>query len=141
MKRAPMLAIAFLCLAGCSSRLVTNTSRSAIEQMLLTRAVDKALAKFSLAEVKGSKVFLDLSNLAAVDAGYMKTATRARFCELGATLVDEAGDADLIAEVACGALGTEFKTSMVVCRRCRCRTRLSRCRRCRCTSRPSGRAS
>ncbi len=113
MKRAAMLAIVFLCLAGCSSRLVTNTSRSAIEQMLLTGAVDKALAKFSLAEVEGAKVFLDFSNLAAVDAPYIKTAARARFCELGATLVDKVGEADLIAEVACGALGTEFKASMV----------------------------
>jgi len=113
MKRAAVLAIVFLCLAGCSSRLVTNTSRSAIEQMLLTGAVDKALAKFSLAEVEGAKVFLDCSNLAAVDAPYIKTAARARFCELGATLVDEVGEADLIAEVACGALGTEFKTAMV----------------------------
>jgi len=81
--------------------------------MLLTGAVDKALAKFSLAEVEGAKVFLDCSNLAAVDAPYIKTAARARFCELGATLVDEVGEADLIAEVACGALGTEFKTAMV----------------------------
>ena len=113
MKQAAVLGIVFLCLAGCSSRLVTNTSRSAIEQMLLTGAVDKAMAKFSLAEVEGVKVFLDFSNLAAVDAPYVKTAARARFCELGATLVDKAGEADLIAEIACGALGTEFKTTVV----------------------------
>jgi len=112
MKRA-MLAIMFLCLGGCSSRLVTNTSRSAIEQMLLTGAVDKALKKFSLAEVKGAKVYLDFSNLAAADAPYIKTAARARFSELGATLVDKGEEAELIAEIACGALGTEFKTSIV----------------------------
>ena len=113
MKQAAMLGIIFLCLAGCSSRLVTHTSRAALEQMLLTGAVDKAMAKFSLAELEGATVFLDYSNLAAVDAPYIKTATRARFCELGATLVDQAGEADLIAEIACGALGTEFKTFTV----------------------------
>ena len=113
MKRAVILAIVSLCLAGCSSRLVTHTSRSAIEQMLLTRAVDKALAKFSLAKLNGAKVFMDGTNLAAVDAPYIKTAARARLSELGATLVAEAGDADLIVEIACGALGTEFKTGTV----------------------------
>ena len=113
MKQAVILGIAFFCLAGCSSRLVTNTSRSAIEQMLLTRAVDKAMAKFTLAEVDGAEVFLDFSNLASVDAPYVKTAVRARFCELGATLADKAGEADLIAEIAVGALGTEFKTFMI----------------------------
>lgn len=113
MMRATLVSIAVLCLGGCTSRLVTNTPRSALEQLLLTGAVDKALAKFEARAVNGKKVFLDFSNLQAYDAGYIKTAARARFSQLGATLVEKAEDAEMIAEVACGASGTEFKSSMV----------------------------
>ncbi len=105
--------IVLLSAGGCTSRQVTNTPRTAIEQLLLTRAVDKALSKFSLAEIRSKKVFLDFSNLEALGAGYIKTATRARFCKLGATLVEKPDEADLVAEVASGAYGTEYKKSLV----------------------------
>ncbi len=102
-----------LCLAGCSSRLVTNTPRSAIEQMLLTAAVDKALDKLELPEVRGKKVFLDFANLKAYEAEYIKVATRARFAELEATLAEQPEQAELTAEVASGALGTEYKNAVI----------------------------
>jgi hypothetical protein len=92
---------------------MTNTPRSAVEQLLLTGAVDKALEKIDLDEVRGRKLFLDFSNLQAYDAPYVKTALRARFCRLGSTLVEKADEADLVAEVASGASGTEFKSSVL----------------------------
>ncbi len=102
-----------LAAAGCSSRLVTNTSRSAIEQMLLSRAVDKALAKLELPELAGSRVNVDFTNLKAYDQEYIKVATRARIAELGATLVVAPADAEFTVEVASGALGIEFKDSVI----------------------------
>jgi len=113
MKRMVLVALAGSVLAGCASRSFTNTPRTAIEQMLLSGAVDKALAKLHLPEVRGKKVRIDFTNLKAYDVEYIKTATRARFCELGATLVDDPGAAELTAEVASGALGTESKNSVV----------------------------
>jgi len=92
---------------------VSNTPRTAIEQLLLSSAVDHALAKLDLPEAAGKKVFVDFTYLQAVDAEYIKVAARARFAQIGATLVDKSEKADLIAEVASGALGTEYKTSML----------------------------
>ena len=112
MNRVVFLAV-WLCMAGCSSRHVTNTPRSAIEQMLLSAAVDKALAELDLPQVDGKHVLLDFTNLKAYDAEYIKVATRARFAELGAILTDKPDQADLIAEVASGALGIEFKKAVV----------------------------
>jgi len=107
---ASVLAAATLVLlCGCTTRRYTNTPRTALEQLLLSGAVDRALAKFDVPELHGRKVFVDLANVLSVDAEYVKTATRARFAQIGAILVGSADDADYVAEVACGALGTEFK--------------------------------
>jgi len=114
MKRIAMLLLVLpACCAGCASRLVTNTPRSAIEQMLLSRAVDMALEKFEMPEVANRKVFVDVANLKAYDAEYIRLAVRVRMAQLGAVVVDAAAGADLVAEVACGALGTEFKSAMI----------------------------
>jgi hypothetical protein len=113
MSRGTLALLALSCVVGCSSRLVSNTPRTAIEQMLLTAAVDKALAKLDLPEVRDKKVFLDFTNLKAYEAEYTKVAVRARFGEIGAILAEKAESADMVAEVASGAMGTEFKSSVL----------------------------
>lgn len=100
-------------LTGCGSRAISNTPRTAIEQMLLSGAVDRALEKLDLPEMKGETVHVDFSNLKAYDAEYIKVATRARFAELGAVLVEKPEDAEFTAEVASGGLGIEYKSGMV----------------------------
>ena len=92
---------------------MTTTPRSAIEQLLLSGAVDAALAKLKLPEVAGKKVAVDTANLKAYDVEYVRIATRARLAEMGAILVDEPAEAELIVEVASGGLGLEHKTSVV----------------------------
>jgi hypothetical protein len=99
--------------AGCASRVLTNTPRSAVEQLLLTRAVDKALDRFELSELDGAKVFPEFANLKAYDQEYIKVATRARLAGLGATLVEDASGADYVVEVASGGLGIEYKSGTV----------------------------
>ncbi|MHC4716922.1 MAG: DUF6655 family protein, partial [Planctomycetota bacterium] len=113
MKRLALLCVVSTCGLGCSSRTLSNTPRSAIEQMLLSGAVDKAMAKLDLPEVADRNVFIDFSNLKSYDVEYVRAATRARICGLGATLVDKADDADLVAEVSSGGLGIEFKSGTV----------------------------
>lgn len=80
---------------------------------MLSSAVDKALEKFRLPELSQKKAFVDFSNLKAYDQEYIKVAVRARIAELGATLVEKAEDADLVVEVASGALGIEYKNLVV----------------------------
>jgi len=60
-----VLMMAGMFATGCASRHVTNTPRSAIEQLLLSGAVDRALEKFSLPELSGKKLFVDFTNLKA----------------------------------------------------------------------------
>ena len=113
MKRISLLAIVLLSSLGCSSRLVTNTPRSAIEQLLLSGAVDKALLKVEDPDFTDKTAFLDFTNLKAYDQEYIKVATRARIAKLGATLVADADKADYVVEVASGGLGIEFKKGVI----------------------------
>ena len=108
-----VLSAVLLPAGGCSSRLVTNPDRSAIEMMLLSGAVDKALARFYVPELINRKVFEDFTNLASYDVEYVRAATRARVCQIGAILVDSADEADYTVEVASGALSLEFKEAVI----------------------------
>ncbi len=99
--------------AGCGSRTFTNTERAAIEQLLLSGAVDNALEKLDIPQVAGKKTYLDFTNLKSYDIEYVKAAVRARFAEIGAHLVEDAKQADYVAEISSGALGTEYKSSIL----------------------------
>ncbi len=99
--------------AGCGTRTFTNTDRAAIEQLLLSGAVDNALEKLDIPQLAGKKTYLDFTNLKSYDLEYVKAAVRARFAEIGAHLVENAEQADYVAEISSGALGTEYKSSIL----------------------------
>jgi len=112
-KRAALLIAALSLLTGCTSRRISHTPRSAIEQLLLSAAVDKAMLKLELPQVKGRKVHADFTNLNCYDQEYVRAAARTRLAELGGVLVATPDDAELTVEFACGGLGTEFKESVI----------------------------
>jgi len=98
---------------GCGTRTFTNTERAAIEQLLLSGAVDNALEKLDIPQVAGKKTYLDFTNLKSYDIEYVKAAVRARFAEIGAHLTEDAKQADYVVEISSGALGTEYKSSIL----------------------------
>jgi hypothetical protein len=110
MKQLLMLASVFVIAAGCATRQVSTTSRTAIEQLLLSTAVDRALQKFDMPMLKDSKVFVDCANLKGTDVEYLQVALRARAASQGAILVTTPEDADYVMEVATGALAMEYKS-------------------------------
>ena len=89
------------------------TPRTAIEQLLLSSAVDLALAKFEMPELNGRKVYVDLTNLKSYDVEYVRVAVRVRIAVQGAILVGSADQADMVVEVASGALAMEHKTGTI----------------------------
>ncbi len=99
--------------AGCGTRAFTNTERAAIEQLLLSGAVDNALEKLDIPQVAGKKTYLDFTNLKSYDIEYVKAAVRARFAEIGAHLTEDAKQADYVVEISSGALGTEYKKTLL----------------------------
>jgi len=107
------IGILLIFLAGCTTRTFTNTERAAIEQLLLSGAVDKTVEKFHIPQVAGKKTYLDFTNLKSYDVEYVKAAVRARFAQIGAVLVKNREQADYVAEVTSGALGTEYKCTLL----------------------------
>lgn len=110
MSLLPLIAV---CSAGCGSRTFTNTDRTAIEQLLLSGAVDDALDKFDIPQVAGKSTYLDFTNLKCYDVDYVKAAIRARFAQIGAALAEDANSAEYVAEISTGAFGTEYKSFLV----------------------------
>ena len=98
--------------AGCTTRTVSNTSRTAIEQLLLSTAVDTAFGKISLPKLADAKVYLDFSNLQSYDSEYVKSAFQAHIALGGAIVLEKPDEADYIIQISCGALGNEYKDTL-----------------------------
>jgi len=96
--------------AGClPDRIQTNTVRTSTEQLLLTEAVERAVAALELPDVSGRRVALEIVALGPgqefyVDVPYVRAALDSRLLHAGATVVAETPDLQMTARV--GTLGT-----------------------------------
>jgi len=99
--------------AGCTTRTVSSTPRTAIEQLLLSTAVDLAFDKISLPKLADKKVYLDFSNLQSYDSEYVKSAFKTYVASTGAAIVEKPEQADYIIQISCGALGNEYKDTLL----------------------------
>jgi hypothetical protein len=96
----------FLC-ACTSKRYFTETERSVIEQLLLTKSADQIKEKININVVKGTKVFVDVFSLVPEDEPYLKGTISLWFLENGATIVEEKNEADYTASVLVKTFGTD----------------------------------
>ncbi len=106
-----LLVMSFL--TGCTSRTISNTPRTAIEQLLLSAAVDKAVLKFQMPELEGKKVCLDFTHLQSYDSEYVKSAVLNRIAQNGAVIIEKSEEADFIIQVSSGGVGNEYKETLV----------------------------
>lgn len=95
-------------LGGCISWRVTNPPRTAVEQLLLSTAIDRAVARLDLGDVvKGKKVHLDVEQLEAVDKPYLVAALHERLGMMGAFILPSAEGAEIIIEARSGGLAID----------------------------------
>jgi len=105
LRAALLVAMALAC--GCMSARTTDTARTAVEQLLLSTAADRAVKELDVDVLDGRKVFLDVSNVEAYDKGYVIDAIRDRLGRQGALFVDDAAKADVVVEARVGALAID----------------------------------
>ncbi len=105
--------IPLILLAGCTTTRTSDTARTAMEQLLISNAVDQTLSKMALPPVSGRKVILDAQYLDCVDKGYVVSSLRQKLLNHGALLVGKAEDSELTVEIRSGALGTDNVNSFV----------------------------
>ena len=96
-------------LSGCASfaTKITGSERSGSEQLLLTGAADRAIECVNFGPIAGSRVYLDTTNVGAVDAGWVIFSLRRAMARQGVLLVEEKDDAELIVEASIAAYGTD----------------------------------
>ncbi len=106
-------AILALSLTGCATMKQSDTSRTGLEQLLISNAVDQSLEKVDFRPIAGAKVNLKTDLLDCVDKNYIILSAKSKLLATQCTLVDKAEDADVVVEIASGGVGTD-RTEMVV---------------------------
>jgi hypothetical protein len=100
-------------LPGCGTVKTTGTARTGTEQLLLTNAWDSALAKVDFRPLTGVPVYLDTTNVAAVDQGWVVSSLHQAMLTQGVLLRTKPEQAQWIVEARVGAYGTDAYNVLV----------------------------
>src|SRR6185312_14076992 len=93
--------------AGCGTVKTSGTARTGTEQLLLTNAWDTALQKVDFRPLTGVPVFLDATNVSAVDQGWIVSSLREALLTQGVLIREKREQAQFIVEARVGAYGTD----------------------------------
>jgi len=99
-------------LVGCTSIKVSETPRTAVEQLLLSHASDKAMEDVDLTWLNGKKIFVDDKYFDGYDKAYAISLIRQRLLQNGALLMSSNTGADVIVEIRSGALSMNTTTTL-----------------------------
>lgn len=103
----------FVLAPGCATMKQSDTSRTGLEQLLISNAIDQSLQKVDFRPIAGAKVHLKSDLLECVDKNYAILATKSKLLTNQCTLVDSVDDAEVQVEIASGGVGTD-RTELVV---------------------------
>ncbi|MCI0700926.1 MAG: hypothetical protein L0241_07580 [Planctomycetia bacterium] len=94
---------------------MTDSPRAATEMLLVSQAVDYAVAQIDFSHLSGQTVFLDSAPLESgvVDKGYLISSVRQQLLAHGALLQEDRGRATFVVELRSGAIGTDRHSMMV----------------------------
>lgn len=99
--------------SGCGTVKTSGTARTGTEQLLLTNAWDTALAKVDFRPLTGVPVYLDTTNVSAVDQGWVVSSLRQALLTQGVLLRSKPEQAQWIVEARVGAFGTDAYNVLV----------------------------
>jgi Family of unknown function (DUF6655) len=99
--------------AGCLQTNLTQPPRSAVEQLLLSTAADRAVQTVSLSSFDQERVFVDTNYFGSYDRRYALGAIRDALSSAGALLVDSETNADIVIEARSGALSIDSTSSLI----------------------------
>lgn len=97
---------------GCANVRVTDPSRTATEQFLLSQAAAKAAGLLSFEAVQSRKVFLDVDHFAPVEKEFVLGEFRARLLHAGVRISPKREDAEIVVEVRSGGVGIDRYESL-----------------------------
>lgn len=100
--------------AGCGTTRLTETPRSASEELLLSTAVDRSVSQLNFQLFAGQRVFLDTTNLGDIQQRhYLISALRQHLLASGALLAKTAEEAEVVVEARAGSVATSRHDSLL----------------------------
>ena len=101
-------------LVGCGTTRMTDTTRSATEQLLISDAVDQAISEIDFGPLAGKSVFFDPQYLdGTVDRGYVTSSLRQRMLAQGCIMQEDRAKSTYVVEARSGALGTDQYSMLI----------------------------
>ena len=95
-------------ITGCTEPSITNTGRNAVQELLLSHAVERGLDQMDFRPLKDKKVVLDYVYLAPqAHKEYFQACAETCLYTSGAIIVSKPEEADYIVRLYVGALATE----------------------------------
>jgi hypothetical protein len=108
------VAAALALAAGCGTTRMTDTQRTATEQLLISNAIDQSVAQLDVRALASRPVFLDVQYLdGAVDRGYLVSSLRQHLLANGCLLQEERAKATYVVEARAGGVGTDRHSLLV----------------------------
>lgn len=107
--------VGLMFLTACGTTRSTDTSRAASEMLLVSQAVDHAVAKIDFSPLSGQTVYLDVSAVEkdVVDRGYLVSVVRQQLLAAGALVQEERFRALYVVEIRSGAMGTDRHSLLI----------------------------
>jgi hypothetical protein len=94
--------------AGCGVTRTSDSKRTATEQLMVSSAIERAVAQIDCTPLAGRRVFLDASFMDDVaDGKYLAGTVRHQLLASGCLLAEKRETADVIVEARAGAIGTD----------------------------------
>jgi hypothetical protein len=100
-------------MTGCVQTRITEPHRTAVEQLLLSTATDRAFEEVDMTSVQDRRVFIDSAYFESYDKHYVLGTIRDVLSTNGALLVRSVDDAEIIVEPRSGALSIDSAQSLI----------------------------
>lgn len=113
MFRALFVVIIAVSLSACSAARVTEPDRTATEQLLFSRAMDRISEVLALEIRDNSKVYVEEKYVEGTDTKYLLATIRDRVLRAGGMLASSRTEADLVLEPRVGAASIDRKTVLL----------------------------
>jgi hypothetical protein len=100
--------------SGCGTMRVSDTARTATEQMLISHSIDDTVSHLDFRLLAGKRVYLDTQYLDGVtDKGYLISSLRQHLLACGCLLQEERKRATYVVEARAGSVGTDRNDMLV----------------------------
>ncbi len=100
-------------ISGCATVRVTDPTRTATEQFLLSKAAQDAIDGLSFDSMQGRTVFLDADNFSPSEKDFVLSEFRAKLLFSGVSVTFDQGKAEIIVEVRSGGVGIDRYESLL----------------------------